>query len=343
MIAWVLLGWLAASAATVPTTGAGEATLVVVALPAQADQAIIEALNRLRGEATSVGFEVRLVRAESETLSLQQLENLWAGLRPAAVVGFTRPSGESPTAHAIDVTFLDRSTGKTSVAHLDATDVAEGKERADVVIAVRAVDFIRACMFDALVGRGPPPPAPAPPPPTPAVRRIRRLDIGVGVATLSGPSGFFPAFAPELVAGYRPVRWLRIGITGMGFSSQPMRETLAGQVRLGQWFVGANTTLIVPRWRRLQPMLELGAGEHWVVASGRAVPPVTAKTVTLASPAFSSVVGLAIELVPYLVIELRGGALWLKREARISATEDLYLGSMGWPLWVGSASLSFRP
>jgi hypothetical protein len=39
----------------------GPPALVVVALPANANMAILEALNRLRGEATSVGFEVRFV------------------------------------------------------------------------------------------------------------------------------------------------------------------------------------------------------------------------------------------------------------------------------------------
>ena len=70
----VVFGLLQAGVADSSAADGGAPALVVVALPAEADPAILEALHRLRGEATSVGFEVRLVGPATESLTLEQLE-----------------------------------------------------------------------------------------------------------------------------------------------------------------------------------------------------------------------------------------------------------------------------
>jgi hypothetical protein len=330
----VLLGLVQAAVAGSPASGGPAPALVVVALPAEAEPAIIEALNRLRGEATSVGFEVRLVSSASDALSLPELESLWAGLKPAAVVTFARPAGGGHAPHALEVTFLDRGSGRSTVAHLDAGEVAEGQERADVIVAVRAVDFIRARMFDALAGRRVES-APPPPPPPPAAR-VARFDLAAGLAVLGVPAGFSPSLAPQLAAGYRPAAWLRLGFTAAGFGSEPSRATSAGSVNLAQWFVGATATWLGPRWRRLQPAVELGGGEHWLTVRGDGLAPYTGQSVTLTSLAGLAAAGLAVEILPTLALEARGGTLWLQNEAKVNGTKEDYLGSLGRPLWFGS-------
>jgi hypothetical protein len=62
----------------------------------------------------------------------------------------------------------------------------------------------------------------------------------------------------------------------------------------------------------------------------------------LSSPGLSTTVGLAVEILANLAIELHGGGLWLQSQARISGTEEMYLGSVGRPLWFGDLGLSTR-
>lgn len=335
----VVFGLLQAGVADSSAADGGAPALVVVALPAEADPAILEALHRLRGEATSVGFEVRLVGPATESLTLEQLDRLWAGLRPAAVVAFARPDEKAPAPRALDVTFRDRGSGKTSVAHLTAGELVDAQERADVIIAVRAVDFIRARMFDTLAGRRP---EPAPPPPPPTTVPIRRYHLAAGLAVLGTPSGFAPSFAARLAVGYRPTGWLRIGATAFGLGSEPRRESTAGRVGLDQRFVGADVTLLGPLWRRFQPMLEVGGGEYWVVVRGDGTLPNVGRTVTLSSPGAATSVALALGILPSLALELRGGALWLQSQVqvRVQGTNDTYLGSLGRPLWFGGLVLA---
>ncbi len=336
-LALALFGLLQAEApGSSAVVDGGAPALVVVALPANASRAILEALNRLRGEATSVGFEVRLVEAATESVSLAQLDTLSRGLRPAAVVAFARPDDITQAPHSLDVWFVDRASGKTSVAHLAAEIVADAGERADVIIAVRAVDFIRARMFDTLASRRVEP-APARPPPE--IARPRRYHLAAGFGALSTPSGFSPSLAAQIAVGFRLTGWLRVGATAIGLGTEPQRESSAGRVGLGQRFVGANLTLLGRPWHRLQPVLEIAGGEYWVVVRGTPTSPNLGWTVTRKSPGVASSLGLAVDILPYLALELRGGALLLQSQVRIYSTEDAYMGSLGRPIWFGGACL----
>ncbi len=334
-LALVLAGLLQAGVADNTAVESGAPALVVVTLPANASPAILEALNRLRGEAISEGFEVRLV--DPANAPATSGDGVWAGLRPAAVVGFGRPN-DAHAPHALDVTFLNRSRGKTAIAHLTADDIADEPERADVIIAVRAVDFIRARMFDTLADRrGEPVPSA-----TPTSAPIRRFYVAAGIVLLGTPAGFAPAFAPRLAAGYRPAGWLRVGATAFGLGSEPYRESTAGRVGLDQRFVGAEVTLLGRVWHRFQPMLEVGGGEYWVAVRGEATAPNVGRTFTLTSPGAAMSVALALDILPALALELRGGALWLQSQVqvRVQGTDDTYLGSLGRPIWFGGVALA---
>jgi hypothetical protein len=318
----------------------GTPVLVVVALPANANPAIIEALNRLRGEATSVGFEVQLVDAAADPLSLMRLDSLPAQVRPAAVVTFARPEDGTQAPRSLDVSFMDRASGRTSVAHLTTDEIAQATgatDRTDVIIAVRAVDFIRARMFDTLVRRQV---EPAPPKPRREIAPSRRTYLAAGLGVLGTPTGFSPSLAPHIAVGYRLTGWLRIGVAGLGFGNEPRRETGNGGVSLDQRFIAASLTLLGRQWHRVQPTFEIGGGEYWVLVRGDATPPMVGSTVTLSSPGATSSLGLALHILPYLALELRGGTLWLQSRARINSTEDTYLGSLGRPTWFGSACVA---
>ena len=326
---------VAGNAASVERGDSGAPALVVVALPANANRAIVEALNRLRGEATSVGFEVRFVDAATESLSLAQLDSLSRGMGSAAVVAFADPEENAWTAHSLDVWFMDRASGRTSVAHLTADQYADAADRGEVVLAVRAVDFIRARMFDTLAGRLVEPERTKP---RAEIARVRRTYLAAGIGVLGGSSGFAPSVAPQIEVGYQLTDWVRIGASAFGLGTQPHVDGSNWRVSLDPRFVGASLILLGRAWHRLQPELEVGGGECWIRVRGDASLPKVGQTSTLSSPGAVVALGLAIEILPYLVLELRSGTLWLQSKARIS-TDDTYLGSLGQPSWSGSARL----
>jgi hypothetical protein len=337
-----LLGLLqvdvAGNAAAVERGESGPPALVVVALPANANRAILEALNRLRGEATSVGFEVRFVDGATESMTLAQLDGLSRGLRSAALVAFAGPEGRAQTAHSLDVWFMDRASGKTSVAHLTADEYADAGDRGEVVLAVRAVDFIRARMFDTLAGLQIESPRREPPLQSSAVRRTY---LAAGLGVLGGAASFSPALTPQIEVGYRWTDWGRVGANAFGFGTSPHNDGNSGRVSLNPRFIGASLTVFGRPWHRLQPALEVGGGEFWISVRGEAQSANVGQgqTSTLSSPGANLSVGLAVNILPYLTLELRGGTLWLQSKALIYSTGDTYLGSMGRPMWLGSARL----
>jgi hypothetical protein len=307
--------------------------LVVVALPANANHAIREALGRLGGEATSVGFDVRFVEAGTEAVSPERLEGLGQGLRPAAVVAFSGSQTAEPAGHSLDVLFLDRASGRTFVEHF-VVEGEEAEDRAEVIVAVRAVDFIRARMLDALVRRAK---ASVPLEPQPPVPRHRLVYAGGGLMVLGSSSGFSPSVAPMIGLGYEPAEWLRLTASGFAFGSRPVGQSVAGEVDLDQRYVGASATALSPSWHRLRATLELGGGAYWLQVRGISKAAGANSMERLWSAAMVSSIGASWQLSRHLLLDVRGGALWLQREAEVRGTERETLGTVGRPSWFASA------
>jgi hypothetical protein len=336
-----LLGLLQANVAENAIGDRGETapppTVVVVALPANANRAILEALNRLRGEAMFVGFEVHFVEPPSDSAPLTQLDSLARGLPSAAVVTLANPEAGTRTARSLDVWFRDRASGRTSFAHLTLDENAEnvdGSGRGEVVLAVRAVDFIRAHMFETRVER----PVEHPQPRSEPANR-RRTFLAAGLTAFGGWSGFSPSLAPQIEMGYRLAAWGRIGTSAFGFGTRPSIDGRPGRVSLDPSFVGASLTLFARSWHRLQPLLEVGGGECWIRVRGETSLAGGTQPGTLASPGALVALGLALELLPHLSVEFRAGTLWLHSQAKIYSTEENYLGSVGLPAWFSSMRL----
>jgi hypothetical protein len=333
-----LLGFLSAADPSGAAVDGGSAALVVVALPANASRPILEALNRLRGEATSVGFDVRFVDAGTEMVSANQLEDLGHGLRPAAVVAFSGSQSTEQPRHSLDVLFLDRASGRTLVEHFSVDHEEEDAEdRAEVIVAVRAVDFIRARMLDTLVSRATTPRAvgesPKPVPRQPA------FYAGAGGGVLGTFSGFSPSVAPAIDAAYHVTGWLRVGASAFGFGSRPSAHSSAGEVALDQRYLGAQVTALGPAWHSLRLAVELGGGAYQVSVHSTANLPGGSRTDDVSSAALRGSLGASWAIAPHLLLDLRGGTLWLKKQPKIRGTESEFLGSPGRPSWFASALL----
>jgi len=134
--------------------------------------------------------------------------------------------------------------------------------------------------------------------------------------------------------------WLRVGVQASGLGSRPERRSGAGVVSLDQVYFGAQATLLGPVWYRCRLLAELGAGQHRITARGEPTPPNVGRTVTLASLAATTALGLEVALTARVALELRGGAIWRRSEARLDALDEVY--TVASPLWLGNASLAAR-
>ena len=329
-----------ALAGAAPETGAA---VIAVAIPEGQNSTMQEALNRLRGEALSVGFEVRFIHVDTPLTPAAQLETLAPGPRTAAVVVFANTAdataAEVPV-RQLDVWFLDRSSRKTSVAHLHVSD--EDMDRADVVLAVRAVDFIRARMFDTLANRlatVAPPPSPAPPPPAPPAQH--RGFVAGGLAVLGTSSGFSPSFLPYLEAGYQLRSWVRAAVGAFGLGTRPTFQAQEGTVRIDQSFIGLGLTFTHWHWWRFAPYVELGGGAYHVMAEGIANSGFQGERMTAWSAGGRASLGVTVSLSRRLFFDVTAGTLWLTPEPRLYSLSTL-VASPGRPSWIGTGLFGAR-
>jgi hypothetical protein len=317
--------------------------VIAVAIPEGQNSAMQEALNRLRGEALSVGFEVHFIHADTPNTPAAQLETLAPGPRTAAVVVFADQANAAISesgSRQLDVWFLDRSSGKTSVAHLRVSD--EEMDRADVVIAVRAVDFIRARMFDTLAyrlataARPPSPPASARSPAT-----QDRTFLAGGLAVLGTVSGFAPSLQPYIEAGYQVRSWGRVTASAFGFGTRPSLQAQEGTLRVDQSFIGLGLTFMHWSWWRFLPHAEAGGGAYHVVAEGIANTGFQGQRITAWSLGGRASVGVAVTLSRHLFFDVTAGTLWLTQEPRLYSLST-FVASAGRPSWIGTALVGAR-
>jgi hypothetical protein len=321
-------------------------TVIAVIVPSATDVAMMEALTRLRGEAASVGLEIRLVESPvgvGAAEPMGQIDRVARALMPAAVVALVgttdvkQPAGMAvgPSIGAIDVWFLDRATGKTSVGHLSVD--AEAGSRAELVLAVRVVDFIRARMFDSLVRtqldkdkRRP----------VATHTTVGRRHLGLGLIGTGSFSGFSPAFLPFLWAGYSVRPWLRLalGVGGWGRQPRPVTLATAGSATLDEALGVASVSLFWPPWWRFVPCVQTGVSLLHLVVHGEADSGYLGHDATGWSPGWFASAGIEVVLSRHIVLQLSGGAMLLLRAPKVFIA-DQQVARTGWPAWLGNALL----
>jgi hypothetical protein len=304
--------------------------VIVVLAPSQADPAVTEALSRFKGEAASVGFEVTVVAASATGNPSAQMESAAHAASAVASVAFV--SGLGP--RALDVWFTDRLTGQTALGH-----VAVGNETGDrlaAVLAVKAVDFLRARMLDFLAARPPPPAAaaaaPLPPapvlvapaspasvPPSPSTGDsfvTRRSGLSIGLVALRSLQGLGTTFAPLLRGAHDLTTWSSLRITVSGLGTSHRADTMGGaatfteDIAMGEW-------VVMPGSARVRLMLCIGAGIHYVHAVGAAVAPNIASDKGRVVFAGSLSAGLGVSLTRRLALGVEAGSFLLFPEPQV--------------------------
>jgi hypothetical protein len=289
--------------------------VIVVVAPPVPDPAVTEALSRFRGEAVSVGFEVTIVDGSAASTPAAQMESTARAASAVATVAFV--SGGDP--RALDIWFTDRATGKTMLGHVSAEN--ESGDRASAVLAVRAVDFLRARMFDFLAAR---PPRvnnaavalPAPPPPeapatiasAPSPASVtdtfpaHRFGVAVGIGVLRSVQGLGTTILPVLRGAYRLARWSSLQVTVGILGSRSRVGAMGGSATVAE-DVGMADWVVTWGHARVRPRLSVGAGIHDLRVEGAASAPYTMSTkrrlflATALSAGFSLMLGQRLSLI----------------------------------------------
>jgi hypothetical protein len=304
---------------------------IVVLVPTAATPTLRDALGRLRGEAESVGFAMQLVESGEYANPTARMQEIAATDSPAAVVALVERE-QADTLGAIDVWFLDCATGGSSLGHLLVE--SDAGDRAELLLAVRVVDFIRARMFDSLVRSS----AKAQRKPLLHHEPLGRHFVAVGFGATGSFSGLPTSFMPSIEAGLGLRPWLKLSIRAQGFGSKPRRENRMGSATIDEKLILLSANLRGRAWWRFFPSADLGVSALFLSGHGEGRPGYLGHDQSAWSQGLFATVGGGVVLGPHLQLLIAGGATMLRREA-IIYVNDSEVARTGRPAWLGNVAL----
>jgi hypothetical protein len=236
---------------------AAEPVRVALVQPAHPDPIAAEAATRIRAELLAAGFAVVLIEADPAADAAVEPGGAAASRVRATVVVVRTDHGA-----AADVWIADRASHGTLVRRVDA---GAGEPSSPADLAIRAVELLRAGLFEPraapsaappaepppdLPGTGPAEPPEAPPAPRPTRPRalLERFTAELGLTAIYGLGGASGRLAPTLRFAYGAGTGLAGRLTVMGPTSTDQAAVL--EVAYG----------FDRSWRVLAPVVALGAG-----------------------------------------------------------------------------------
>lgn len=251
---------------------------VLLERPQESDVALFEAFGRLRAELELQTFEVEVVEVDSSDEFVDELERLARERDAFAAVALRRSDGGTTAG----ICLVDRVTGKTTVRKLAIDPSKDGP----TLLAVRAVDLLRASLAEFGPGERPPKDvlAVAPAPPPAAVTRFTRpvppWEVSTGAAVVLTPelgAGVGVRLGVERRFGER----LRVGLDFLGPSFGGTFEGEGGVAVVRQTFGWARLDWSVNGFEAGAPFEwgpSLGVGVHHLEATGSVEFPLVART-----------------------------------------------------------------
>jgi hypothetical protein len=307
---------------------------VLLVRPPEADTTLSEAFNRLRAELTLNAFEVAVLEAPDHVISADALEIEAQRANALAGVALTRDVGGATA----DVCVADRVTGKRTQRRLAVGGTAEAPR----VLAVRAVDLLRASLRELPPGERPPVDVigVAAEPPPPALRAWSaprpRWELRAAGDVL-GAGRFGPAFGASIVLLFRPVPRLGVGLALLGPLIGARYDATTGGATIRQELAlarGSWNILPAGAWR-LGPIV--GAGVYHLQAQGEVEPPLRAKSAGMFS--FACTGGLDVELGLTHVVSLGASVEALLFTPEPVVAVDTSQGNARQPLLLASLGL----
>jgi hypothetical protein len=221
------LSALLASAVMCPTAFADSARIALVK-PGVSSPAITEALTRIQGELTADGFQVVLVDSPGGLDQASTGDSAGQDGGALASVGIFVDAG----AHIAELRVVDRLTNKivvrrTAISEPETSRLAE-------VLAVRAVELLRASLLELLIESRPAPGGGAPPPRPAETRQASEWaahamrpeppstwSVEAGTALILGFGGIGPALLGviRVCSAVVPPMNVRVTVAGLGSTS----------------------------------------------------------------------------------------------------------------------------
>jgi len=313
---------------------------VVLLRPAVADDVTADALARVRGELTAAGFDVSVLEQDWALDVRSALETVGRDLDPIAAFAIVR-AADSNTA---EIWVCDRLAGKSVIqsVRLDGAGRA-GEPSRSVVLAVQAVELLKASLAQYWLASNPRTPRTPPPPASPRGSAGRSVVAGVGVEAgvgwLNSVGGVSAVWQPIVRGSLGSARgWAgRITVGGMG-SDVAVRAPM-GSAQIGQQLAALEIVHSFRAGARVQPMLSAGGGAFRARIAGTGIPdPSTGLTKTSWSALATVGGGVAVPIVSHLAIAADAHVMlaWPYTTVRFGTVEA---GTVGWPSVLVSAGV----
>lgn len=314
--------------------GAALAQRVLLVTPPVADRTIAEAFNRLRAELELQDFEVQVVDAAGRRLSPDELQDAAQRADAFAAIALNRRSDGADA----DVSIADRVTGKITLRRLAISAGPESPQ----ILAVRAVDLLRASLRELPADDRPPPDVVGvtrqPPPRELRVFTERtRFLVSAAAVALGSTHDVSNGYGPSLGFWVRATSRLQLGALFVGPLIGARYRSANGDAvarqELGQ--LRAMFNLLEPGRFELGPVL--GAGLYHLQAQGDVQAPLSSQSDAVWSFAGSGGVEARVELNSALSLGASVHAILLTPQPMLAvdtATEEL-----GQPLLLAALGL----
>jgi hypothetical protein len=308
------------------TTAIAGPSRVALVSPSQPDPLIAEVTSRMNAELAASGFDVVIVPSSADGDPRTAVE--LARTEPGVVATFAIVSLGKQA--AVDVWLYDRLTGKTMIKRLDPGPVPPA--RGPAVLAIRAVELLRASLLETLVPSADP--AAAAPAPVPAdVSRFvetrsteSRSDrpwpgiwsFEAGVGGWNGFGGLGPSASLVLRLAYAVRRDTFVRATAGGPTLGGEIHTLAGSATTRQVFGLLELAYAFPLSPSAALLASAGGGVYHLDVQGSALPPYGAGSPHLWSAAFDAGAGGALRISEHSALLLDVHALVTQRQANVT-------------------------
>jgi hypothetical protein len=274
-------------------------------------------VTRLRGELRAARFDMDVTTIAADAPRRGSVEEI------AAHEGVTAALGIFVSGDRVEMWASDAAAGRTLMQNLP---LAPGvTDRRATIVAVKAVDLLKATLAEIWSAPAEPLPVQVPPPPEPPEAEVAaqpappvdtlpqaapgRLMITAGAGWLQAGTarGWAPTVALTAVLGGGLLA-ARLTVSALGASSDVTRPNI-GAAQLAQEIGIAELVLRSGIWNGLRGVLALGAGAHHLSVSGRGAAGFAGIDSSIWSLATTLGAGIILDVSPHLALTLDARAV----------------------------------
>jgi hypothetical protein len=284
-----------------------------------------EALARVKGELAAAGFEVVMGMHDGQADPRVEVEDSVRALGALAALAVVYGAEGGTDAETVELWVSERLDERTTVQRLTVDRAAGGRGAA--ILAVHAVDLLKAALAEYWLFPAAPVAAPKPaaaPPQPPKRRPLQGLALEAGALAMFSFGAMPATWAPLLKLSYGvPDRagFVALALSSMG--SAVDRRGATGTVHITQEFASLEAGVMFRRGRLLQPVLSASAGAYHLHGQGDGQYPNMGRYGDYWSFVTMAGAGLELRLGRHLgfLVEAHAFASWPQTVVRIADAE----------------------